>query len=109
MRIAMLGAGYVGLVSGACFAEFGVDVCLVDTDAAKVAGLREGRIPIYEPGLDRLVEEGDTVVAIGSGRSTHRNGDVNRFAYCDVFTFTGELVSRVESYLVPLGGPPAEG
>jgi UDPglucose 6-dehydrogenase len=57
MRIAMLGAGYVGLVSGACFAEFGVEVCLVDTDAAKVAGLREGRIPIYEPGLDRLVEE----------------------------------------------------
>src|SRR3712207_2071186 len=57
MKIAMLGAGYVGLVSGACFAEFGVDVCLVDTDAAKIAGLRGGRIPIYEPGLDRLVEE----------------------------------------------------
>jgi UDPglucose 6-dehydrogenase len=57
MRIAMLGAGYVGLVSGACFAEFGVEVCLVDTDGAKVAGLREGRIPIYEPGLDRLVED----------------------------------------------------
>ena len=53
----MLGAGYVGLVSGACFAEFGVEVCLVDTDAAKVAGLRGGRIPIYEPGLDRLVED----------------------------------------------------
>lgn len=53
----MLGAGYVGLVSGACFAEFGVDVCIVDTDPAKIAALREGRIPIYEPGLDRLVEE----------------------------------------------------
>jgi len=53
----MLGAGYVGLVSGACFAEFGVEVCLVDTDSAKVAGLREGRVPIYEPGLDRLVGE----------------------------------------------------
>ena len=57
MRIAMVGAGYVGLVSGACFAEFGVEVCLVDTDAAKVAALREGRIPIYEPGLDRLVQD----------------------------------------------------
>src|ERR687894_2597492 len=57
MRVAMVGAGYVGLVSGACFAEFGVEVCLVDTDAAKVAGLREGRVPIYEPGLDRLVED----------------------------------------------------
>ena len=43
MRIAMVGAGYVGLVSGACFAEFGVDVALVDTDADKVAALREGR------------------------------------------------------------------
>src|SRR5918994_5018704 len=57
MRVAMLGAGYVGLVSGACFAEFGLEVCLVDTDAAKVAGLREARIPIYEPGLDRLVAD----------------------------------------------------
>ncbi|MBO1073141.1 UDP-glucose dehydrogenase family protein [Roseomonas marmotae] len=57
MRIAMLGAGYVGLVSAACFAEFGVDVCVVDTDPSKVEALRGGRIPIYEPGLDRLVEE----------------------------------------------------
>src|ERR687894_222616 len=57
MRVAMVGAGYVGLVSGACFAEFGVEVCVVDTDAAKVAALREGRIPIYEPGLDRLVAD----------------------------------------------------
>ncbi|UFN51158.1 UDP-glucose/GDP-mannose dehydrogenase family protein [Roseomonas sp. OT10] len=57
MRIAMIGAGYVGLVSGACFAEFGVDVRVVDNDADKVAALRDGRIPIYEPGLDRLVAE----------------------------------------------------
>jgi UDPglucose 6-dehydrogenase len=57
MRIAMLGAGYVGLVSGACFAEFGVDVCIVDTDPDKIEALRQGRIPIYEPGLDKLVEE----------------------------------------------------
>lgn len=57
MKIAMIGAGYVGLVSGACFAEFGVDVCIVDTEARKIEALRQGRIPIYEPGLDRLVEE----------------------------------------------------
>ena len=57
MRVAMIGAGYVGLVSGACFAEFGVDVCVVDTEVSKVEALRAGRIPIYEPGLDRLVEE----------------------------------------------------
>jgi len=55
MRIAMIGAGYVGLVSGACFSEFGVDVVCVDKDARKVAALREGRIPIFEPGLERLV------------------------------------------------------
>ncbi|MBW8270014.1 UDP-glucose dehydrogenase family protein [Caldovatus aquaticus] len=57
MRIAMVGAGYVGLVSGACFAEFGVEVRVVDTDAARIAALREGRVPIYEPGLDRLVAD----------------------------------------------------
>lgn len=57
--------------------------------------------------LDRLVEEDDTVVAIGTGESTHRGGSLHRFAYCDVFTFTGELIGRVESYLVPLADPPA--
>ncbi len=57
MRIAMVGAGYVGLVSGACFAEFGVDVCVLDTAASKIEALRAGRIPIYEPGLDALVAE----------------------------------------------------
>ena len=56
MNIAMIGAGYVGLVSGACFAEFGASVICIDVDAAKVARLNEGRIPIYEPGLDELVQ-----------------------------------------------------
>ena len=57
MRIAVIGAGYVGLVSAACFAEFGTDVVAVDTDAAKVAALRAGQIPIYEPGLEKLVQD----------------------------------------------------
>ncbi len=57
MRIAMIGGGYVGLVSGACFAEFGSEVVIVETDPVKLAALRQGRIPIYEPGLDRLVAE----------------------------------------------------
>ncbi len=57
MRIAMIGAGYVGLVSGACFAEFGVDVSVMDVDPDKIEGLRAGRMPIYEPGLDKLVAE----------------------------------------------------
>jgi len=55
MRIAMIGTGYVGLVSGACFSEFGVSVSCVDQDAAKIASLRRGEMPIYEPGLAALV------------------------------------------------------
>jgi len=55
MRIAMIGTGYVGLVSGACFSEFGIDVVCVDKDAAKIAGIQAGRMPIFEPGLDELV------------------------------------------------------
>jgi len=57
MKIAMIGAGYVGLVSGACFADFGHTVCCVDTDPAKIAALEDGRIPIFEPGLDALVAD----------------------------------------------------
>jgi len=56
MRITMIGSGYVGLVSGACFADFGHHVTCVDKDAAKVGALRGGRMPIFEPGLDTLVE-----------------------------------------------------
>ena len=56
MRIAVIGTGYVGLVSGACFSEFGVDVVCADKDAAKIDSLRAGRMPIFEPGLDKLVE-----------------------------------------------------
>jgi UDPglucose 6-dehydrogenase len=55
MRIAMIGTGYVGLVSGACFADFGHQVTCVDKDAGKIAALHRGEIPIFEPGLDALV------------------------------------------------------
>src|SRR5262245_9274868 len=56
MRVAMIGTGYVGLVSGACFAGVGHHVTCVDKDTAKIAALRRNEIPIFEPGLDRMVE-----------------------------------------------------
>jgi UDPglucose 6-dehydrogenase len=55
MRVAMIGAGYVGLVSGACFADFGHHVVCVDKDASKIGALKRGEIPLYEPGLQDLV------------------------------------------------------
>jgi UDPglucose 6-dehydrogenase len=55
MRIAIIGTGYAGLVSGACFADFGHEVTCVDKDESKIAALRRGQIPIYEPGLDALI------------------------------------------------------
>jgi len=63
VNICVVGTGYVGLVTGACFAELGNSVVCVDNDAEKIAALREGRIPIYEPGLDALVERN-----VGAGR-----------------------------------------
>ena len=57
MQIAVIGTGYVGLVTGACFAEFGVDVTCVDVDVDKVKKLNDGIIPIYEPGLDKIVKK----------------------------------------------------
>ncbi|MAF98005.1 MAG: UDP-glucose 6-dehydrogenase [Micavibrio sp.] len=57
MKITMVGTGYVGLVSGTCFAEFGINVVCVDKDTGKIERLKNGEIPIYEPGLDDLVEK----------------------------------------------------
>lgn len=56
MKVTVVGTGYVGLVSGACLADMGNDVLCLDVDPAKIEGLRNGRLPIYEPGLDRVVE-----------------------------------------------------
>ncbi len=79
MHIAVIGTGYVGLVTGACFAEFGVEVTCVDIDAEKITRLASGMIPIYEPGLEQLVE-----------RNTHAGR----------LRFTTEIKSAVEQALV---------
>jgi UDPglucose 6-dehydrogenase len=91
MRIAMIGTGYVGLVSAACFAEFGVEVVAVDKDAAKIEALRGGRIPIYEPGLEDLVK---------------RNVETGRL------TFTRDLPSAVraaDAVFIAVGTPSRRG
>ena len=90
MHIAVIGSGYVGLVTGTCFAEFGVEVTCVDVDAEKVARLNRGDIPIYEPGLEQLVE-----------KNTHAGR----------LHFTTDLKSAIEQALViflAVGTPPQE-
>jgi UDPglucose 6-dehydrogenase len=91
MRIAMIGTGYVGLVSGACFADFGHRVCCVDKDAAKIAGLNAGVMPIWEPGLEGLVKS---------------NAERGRL------TFTTDLIAGVkdaEAVFIAVGTPARRG
>src|SRR3989338_10295346 len=57
MNICVIGAGYVGLVTGTCFADFGVNVSCVDKDSSKIGSLKQGEIPIYEPGLKELLDK----------------------------------------------------
>lgn len=68
MNITMLGTGYVGLVSGTCFSEFGFNVCCVDKDQEKIFNLNNNIVPIYEPGLENLIKKNKD-----SGRLTFSN------------------------------------
>ena len=85
MRIGMIGAGYVGLVSGACLSEFGIEVVCVDKDPSKIEMLRAGEVPIYEPGLESLVQSN-----VGAGRLSFTTGTEQAVAGSDaVFIAVG--------------------
>ena len=90
MRIAIVGIGYVGLVSAACFADLGAEVYCVDVDEAKIQGLRQGIIPIYEPGLDTLVRRGMEAGRLHFGTSI------------------AEVLPHVEIIFSAVGTPPDE-
>ncbi|OGS25063.1 MAG: hypothetical protein A2297_07365 [Elusimicrobia bacterium RIFOXYB2_FULL_48_7] len=76
-NICIIGSGYVGLVSGACFAELGNKVVLIDNDEKKIAMLKKGKIPIYEPGLDKLLEKNKKLISFSSNiKEGIQNSDI---------------------------------
>ncbi len=91
MRVAMIGTGYVGLVSGACFADFGHTVTCIDKDAGKIERLRAGVMPIYEPGLDALVD---------------RNVREGRLSFASE---AGEAVAQADAVFIAVGTPSRRG
>lgn len=91
MNIAIIGTGYVGLVSGTCFAEMGVNVCCIDKDQTKIEALRRGEIPIYEPGLAGLVA---------------KNRAQGRLSF---YTDLGEVINEVDILFIAVGTPTGEG
>jgi len=117
MKLLVVGAGYVGLVSGACFAELGNDVVCIDRDGAKIEGLQAGKVPIYEPGLDDMISRnvaagrlrfatqiaglggGDVdvvFIAVGTPpRASDQGADLS-----SVFAVAGELATRARGRLV---------
>ena len=90
MKIAIVGTGYVGLVTGTCFAEMGVDVTCVDVQKEKIENLKKGIIPIYEPGLENMV---------------HRNHEAGRLNFTTDLT---EVLDDVEIVFSAVGTPPDE-
>ena len=91
MHVAVVGTGYVGLVSGACFSEFGHNVICVDKDANKIAGLKRGEMPIYEPGLQKLVES---------------NAEAGRLSFT---TDLAEAVKDADAVFIAVGTPSRRG
>jgi len=94
MDVVMVGSGYVGLVSGTCFAEFGADVVCIDKDESKIESLKQGVMPIYEPGLDELVEKN-----VGAGRLIFTTGYADAVAKADlIFIAVGTPTRRGGGY-----------
>ena len=116
MRITIIGSGYVGLVTGACFSEFGFDITSVDNDSKKISNLIQGKIPIYEPGLESLVQygleagrltfttdlkaavKGADVVMIAVGTPTRSDDGHADLSY--VFKATEEIAEALDGYTV---------
>lgn len=125
MKITVIGTGYVGLVSGTCFAEMGIDVTCVDVDAAKIDALRSGVVPIYEPGLDELIRKNmecgrlhfstslpdslrnSEVVFIAVGTPSREDGSADLHYVFDVAAEIGETLDHytvvVTKSTVPVG------
>ncbi len=100
MNITIVGTGYVGLVSGACFAEIGVNVTCIDIDAAKIERLRQGQIPIYEPGLDDLVSRNVAGGRLHFGTNLCEVLDDSDIVFCAVGTPPDEDGSADLSYVL---------
>src|SRR5215813_4157892 len=116
MRIAMIGTGYVGLVSGACLSEFGHEVVCIDKDTSKIDALRAGGIPIFEPGLDEVVAanvkagrlsfetdlargvKGASAVFIAVGTPSRRGDGHADLSY--VFAAAEEIAAALTNYAV---------
>jgi UDPglucose 6-dehydrogenase len=116
MRIAMIGTGYVGLVSGVCFSDFGHDVVCIDKDAGKIARLNRGEVPIFEPGLDVLMHKnaaagrltfstdlaagmkGAEAVFIAVGTPARRGDGHADLSY--VYSAAEEIAAQIDDYLV---------
>jgi UDPglucose 6-dehydrogenase len=90
MKIAVIGTGYVGLVTGTCFAEVGIDVTCIDIDHIKIDNLRQGILPIYEPGLEEMVS---------------RNVEKGRLQFS---TDLAEAIQNCDVAFIAVGTPPGE-